>query len=909
MSRLYKFIALMLLVSSSVFAQYTISGKVTSAQTGENLIGANVILKSTAMGAATDENGNFSFAAPAGKYTIAASFIGFEKQEVEINLTNNMVIDFQLKDFQFSMSVTVIADRAREFETPVAFTDIDKKEMEQVLGSRDIPMVLNTSPSVYATLGGGGAGDGRFNVRGFDQRNVAVMINGVPVNDMEWGWVYWSNWDGVGDAAGSIQLQRGLSATLLSTPSIGGSMNLLSEPTSQTFGIRLKQEFGTNKFLKTALSASSGLIDGKWAFNLNVVRKTGDGLADKAWTDAWAYYFGAAYNINNNHRIELYALGAPQRHGQRRYALNIGNYDHDFALGLKGPKGYDPDALLTTDNPTGKFRELGLSYNPNWNVLNPDFDLGDEYWNGGTHERYATDYLNEIENYFHKPQVNLNWYGKFTDSFSLYTTLYYSGGLGGGTGTLGNIRYDYTNYQRIPDWNATIQNNINDGTKGSRAILRNSVNNQWSIGAISKAIFQVNENISAQFGVDWRTGKVFHFREVRNLLGNDFIDLSRPYSETRISSKSDFWVGDDFIRRLGDKIDYDFENTIDWLGFFGQAEYTSEKMSMFGIVGWNMKKYTYLNHFLDDGSGNELTSESDNLSGYQVKAGMSYRLTKNIMVYANGGYVSSVPIFDNVINDRTGFVITDTENELFISAEGGLEYHTSTFGAKVGYYYTQWKDRATTETARVTQDTEGMILISGMDQQHTGLEYEFHYQPVEFFRLDVAGWFGDWYFTDDVYATYKDYSGGGAQDVEFNAYVKDLKVGDMPQTGLAVTLSVMPIRGMRAALQFNTYRDHYAKWEPFDRTNPNDREQSWKIPAYSVADFHFNYDLPFEFSGVGIQVFAHVFNLFDEIYISDATDNSSYNAYTANGKNHSADDAEVYMGLERYYNFGIRINY
>ena len=87
--------------------------------------------------------------------------------------------------------------------------------MEFRLGSQDLPMALNLTPSVYATQQGGGAGDARINVRGFNQRNVAVMINGVPQNDMENGWVYWSNWDGVADASHSIQMQRGLSAVNL----------------------------------------------------------------------------------------------------------------------------------------------------------------------------------------------------------------------------------------------------------------------------------------------------------------------------------------------------------------------------------------------------------------------------------------------------------------------------------------------------------------------------------------------------------------------------------------------------------------------------------------------------------------------------------------------------------------------
>ncbi len=120
----------------------------------------------------------------------------------------------------------------------------------------------------------------RINIRGFDQRNIAIMINGVPVNDMENGWVYWSNWDGVGDATSSIQIQRGLSAVNLATPSIGGTMNVITDPTAAKFGGKFKQEFGNDAFLKSTLVANSGLIDDTWAVSAVVVKKTGDGLID-----------------------------------------------------------------------------------------------------------------------------------------------------------------------------------------------------------------------------------------------------------------------------------------------------------------------------------------------------------------------------------------------------------------------------------------------------------------------------------------------------------------------------------------------------------------------------------------------------------------------------------------------------
>lgn len=200
----------MLFFTTALLAQdYTITGVVTSSSSGEKLEGANIVLKGTTIGTASDENGKYSISAPAGEYTIACSYIGFTKVEQDINLNKNLELNFSLKDYQFTLNVTVIADRAKERETPVAFSNVEKRGMEMRLGSRDIPLALNITPSVYATPQGGGAGDSRINLRGFNQRNVAIMINGVPVNDMENAWVYWSNWDGVGDATASIQIQRG----------------------------------------------------------------------------------------------------------------------------------------------------------------------------------------------------------------------------------------------------------------------------------------------------------------------------------------------------------------------------------------------------------------------------------------------------------------------------------------------------------------------------------------------------------------------------------------------------------------------------------------------------------------------------------------------------------------------------
>ncbi len=896
----------------SLFAG-SIAGKVTAKATGQPLVGANVYLKGTTFGAATDEDGMYYIKVDDGTYTLVCDYVGYAVEQVEIEVKGDVKHDFALTEYLFAKTIEVMADRAKERETPVAFTNVEKEAMEVRLGSRDIPLVLNTTPSVYATQQGGGAGDARVNVRGFNQRNVAIMINGVPVNDMENGWVYWSNWDGVGDATASIQVQRGLSAINLATPSIGGTMNVITDPTQATPGLKFKQEYGTGMFLKTTLVANTGLIANKFAFNAAVVRKTGDGLVDKAWTDAWAYYFGATWNVNENNRIELYALGAPQRHGQNLYKQNIAVYDSAYAASLDD---YDPAAF-------NKFKEQGRTFNQNWAPVSASYK-GKQAWNESTGERYSSNFINERENFFHKPIVNLNWYSNITDNMTLFNVVYYSGGHGGGTGTYGkvyrrdangnlggqNYKFYYGPSPWIYDWDETIK--MNSGPAGdyyvdkkkltkvdgqSLGILRNSRNNQWTIGAISKANYKVSDNLKATFGIDWRKAEIEHYREVRDLLGGKFyIDNSDEFHPNRQAG-------------LGDKVAYYFTNTVDWIGGFGQMEYSKDRTTMYGMAGYSGIKYSYTNHFKKDANGKELTAETDMITGFQVKGGVSYRSSAQTTVYANAGYVSKVPIFDDVIDDYNGIKNDNYKNSTFTSIEFGINYTSMNreLVLKSNVYYTKWNNRTFRKSSFPFEGEEYLVYLSGVNQEHIGIEFEGAYQPSQLWRLDFAGSIGHWAYTKDVHGEARFVESG--LRIPYNFYIRDLMVGDAPQTQFALAGSVFPIKGLSTQLVFKYYARYWADFNPFDRTDITDRAQSWRVPNYNVMDLHILYTLPFHLYGVKFQLFGHVYNILDQLYIQDATDNSQYNAYTSNGKTHSADDAEVFMGLPRFFNIGINVRY
>ena len=908
----YRNLIVSIMMMTGLFAQ-SIVGTVIDSDS-KPLEGANIVVVGTELGGVSDKDGSFKIDVPTGTYDVTASFIGYT------SVTNSVVVGDIVSSVNFILEfsylglsdVEVLASRASE-NTPVAYTTVDKEEMAFRLGSQDIPMSLNTTPSVYATQQGGGAGDARINVRGFNQRNVAVMINGVPQNDMENGWVYWSNWDGVADAAQSIQMQRGLSAVNLATPSIGGTMNIITDPASAEKGGKFKQEAGDGGFLKTTVNYNTGLIGDKLALSGTVVRKTGDGIIDGTWTDAWAYYFGSSYQMDENNRFELYAIGAPQRHGQNLYKQNIATYSQELAGSIDG---YDVLAFQEGE----KFEtEAGRFYNQSWAPVDPSY-TGQQYWymyGARTTNRFNSNFLNERENFFHKPLVNLNHFMTINDKTRLSSVLYWSGGSGGGTGTYGSVSRTpavegnawYRSSPWAWDWNAEIEQNrtnidadYSDTEKRSTGILRNSINRQNTYGLISKLNYDVSEELEVQFGIDWRTAGIEHAREVRDLLGGDYyVDFA------------DDNAPDGKVVRLGDEIAYFNSTTVDWIGGFVQGNYETEKVNLYGMGGLSSIKYSYQDHFTVD---NEVI-KADAISTFQVKGGGLYRLNDGLSVFGNAGYVEKPPIMDNVIY-YDGTVATDPANEKFISTEAGLNYSGRKAAVKVSAYNTDWLDRNLVKSVETGQGSSGdtdLIFLKGVNQKHQGLEIETKLMPHEMVEIDLVASFGKWKFDGDADGTYQEQEYNddnqviGVQTTEYSYALDGLFVGDMPQTSYIFGLTLKPVKGLRLQALYKTYDKNYSDWSPAAREvdeDGADRTQVWEAPGYSKLDLHASYDLP-SVGGLDLTLNAHIFNALDEVFVQDAVDNSKYNGY--GDKLHLPHNAEVFLGTPRYANIGLTVNF
>lgn len=911
---------LLLLLVSPVFllAQTgVLKGTIYDAKTGETLIGANITY-APGKGTVTDVNGRYTLELDYGTYNLSITYVGFEPKEREVTIDQpEITTDFELSYVTLT-AVEVVGDIARARETPVAFSTIQPKTLQEELASQDIPLILNSTPGVYATQQGGGDGDSRINIRGFNQRNVAVMLDGIPVNDMENGWVYWSNWFGLDVVMRSTQVQRGLGASKLAIPSVGGTINLQTKGIGAKRNVRIKQEVGDNGFLRTSFGYTSGQLKGGWGVTAAGSYKRGNGWVDMTWTEGWFYFLRIDKNLGN-HRLSLKAMGAPQEHGQRSYKKSIAEFDSAYAV----EQGISPDEFLA-----GKPVNLGIKYNPNWGELDR-YRVDDE----GNIISNGVEKLSSKHNYYHKPMFSLSDFWNVNDRLYISNIVYLSIGNGGGTGlenstsTLPNGQVDF---QSLYDAN---YNNPFNPNRESDGILRSAINNHFWYGLLSTFNYELDDNFTLSGGIDLRSYKGEHYREVYDLLGGNFF----TNGENNLNENEP-----DTLRKVvGDIIGYHNDGLVRWGGLFGQVEYKKEKISAFINLTISNSGYKRIDYFkpkmlelpdttlrigyndviqyngqtYDRNSPGLKYLESDWhwILGGTVKAGVNYNINDNMNAFMNLGYLSKAPRFNNVF-DYDNNLFRDIENENVQAIELGYSYYNSRMTLNLNGYYTIWENKpADSPPGYPDEDGEFYrVNINGMDALHKGIEVEFAYKVLDNLMYEGLLSAGDWKWTSADSARVYDDNQVLKFVVPFDA--RGIYVGDAAQFQTRHSLRWEVIDDLYVKGSVTYFGKHYSDFDPldFDRDlNPwafdenGDPRQSWKVPNYYLVDLHAGYG--FQFRGIYFNLRGSVLNLLDEKYISDANNNDSYVGQSFN--DFDAKSAAVFFGLGRRWNISLQASF
>ncbi len=289
----------------------TIEGRVKDARSGLPLPSTNVLLLPGQRGVATAFDGTFEFrSVEQGSYTLRASFVGYETIDVPVTVgTGAAQVTIALRQAAMpGPEIEVSAIRARQRETPATFSDVDLRTLREQYTVQDVPVLLADLPSaMFYSESGNGMGYTYLRIRGFDQRRLAVMVNGIPQNDPEDHNVYWLDFVDLLGSTDQIQVQRGAGSAFYGPPAIGGSINVVTGDFVNEKGIRLSSGYGSYNTRRSALAVGSGLIDNTYSFFGRLSSVASDGYRDHSGMKASAYYVSATrYDANLSTRINLY---------------------------------------------------------------------------------------------------------------------------------------------------------------------------------------------------------------------------------------------------------------------------------------------------------------------------------------------------------------------------------------------------------------------------------------------------------------------------------------------------------------------------------------------------------------------------------------------------------------------------
>ena len=838
------------LLSLPALAQTTFSirGRVLDKVTGETLPGATVQVTGGGQntGGGADGDGAYKIPnLPAGTYTVQASFVGYKPSTQTVKIaTQSVVVTFSLGSDNASLGeVQVVATQAQERETPVAFSAVNEVKLRETLSNRDLPMILNETPGVYATQGGGGTGDSRINVRGFDQRNVAVLINGVPVNDMENGSVFWSNWD-LGDVTKSLQVQRGLSASKISVPAVGGTINVLTKGFDDKKSVLARVETGSNNYQKYSLMLSSGQLKGGWAVTVYGSRRTQDGWVDHAFDDAWTY-FGTISKRAGKHNMSLTGLGSPQSHGQRGFTPDaVGIYSNEKAreIGAKVQTGGDQ----------------GFNYNPFWGTL-------DRYTLDGNGNRisHGQEVVNTRTNYYHKPQINFNDLWQVTDRLFVSTVAYASYGNGGSS----------QGFSAISGQNAVqavYDANYNSPKREASNFLINTVNSHRWYGFVVGGDYLLNDKLTLSAGVDGRDYTGLHYTEIRDLLGGNYATNSADANAVR-----------DTPLHEGDKINRNYDGKTRWLGGYSQLEYKTPLLSavISGTVSQvGYKRIDYFKKRLADGSNVE--TDWTRINGYSVKAGLNYNLTEHDNIFANVGYNSKVPLFTGVFTP-TGIHYNDVKPEGITSAEIGYGITYPSMKVTLNAYYTLWANK-TSNSPGTLEGKPILNSVRNVNARHMGVELSVAQEISRRLQLNAAISLGDWRWTGQGLLTQTLEDGTPVNNIDQPVFLNGVHVGDAAQNQFQIGLRYEPFRGAFIRPSFLLFSKYYAAFNPENILESASSTDSYRLPTSRNLDLHMGYDFkPMVGGKVRIGLKGSILNVLNEFYFTDVSNSSNSNTNVA----------------------------
>lgn len=690
---------LLLLLSVSVHAQNgTITGHVTDATEQKGLSKVLVILMPGGDEAYTDENGNYSFPGkPYGNYTVKVFANSYRSVETTITLDQP-----EVKVGEMMMQKDLINDVSNNDAIVPVVTLSDDDSQQNSTGDNNVAGVLSASRDVFVSNSSFTFGQMRFRYRGYSGGEFQVYMNGIPMNELDNGQVYWNNWGGLNDMFRFSDNSYGLEPTTFSFGEIGGANNIDIVAARQRKQLRVSYSASNRSYTHRVMATyTTGMLKGGWAFSVSGSwRGAPQGYFPGTFYDSWAYFFSASKKFGKNHTLSLTTFGVPTRRGKTLPSVQeaqylTGDVYYNPTWGNQQGKmrnantfnGFQPTFILTHDwnitekstlNTSASF-QFGTTGNTRLNWFNAPDPRPDYY-------RYLPSYITDStlqeqvrQQYLNDPSLlQVNWDHMYQVNYGNQDTIYNADNTPGNTVT--GLRSLYVIESRKED-------------------LKEFSFNTYYNNAIS-------DHFSLSAGLLYQMQVIRYYRTIEDLLGGDyFVDLNQfaefDFLGNDTAAQNDL---DNFnhIVRAGDEYGYNYEMHQHKGQAWIQGRFSFKRVDFFLSAKVDIDAYwrngLYRSGLFPTTSKGE--SEKFTFVSPFVKGGITYKINGRNYIFVNGAFGLRAPSVNDVfLSAQTrNSTVSNITQQTVITAEGGYLLTAPKIKARAVGYITYALDGIKTMT-------------------------------------------------------------------------------------------------------------------------------------------------------------------------------------------------------------------
>lgn len=721
--------------------------------------------------------------------------------------------------------VEVEAEDTLETNTPVFVTTLDDGENSS--GSAgNISGLLQSSRDVFAATAGFNFSAARFRIRGYQSDKTMILLNGIPMNDLETGRGTWYRWGGLNDVTRYSETKNWLTDNPYHFGGIGGYSNIDSKATGVRKGSRLSYA-STNRAYSHRLmyTIGTGMQKNGWAFAMSLsTRYSQEGYVEGTFYQAYSYFLAAEKKINASHSLNLSILGAPTLRGKSSISVNE-------AYELTGDPFYNsywgyqtkPDGSRTKRNSRVADSHM------------PIIALSHE-WKTSEKSRLKTSVYSSFGKY---GQTALNWYDAQDPRPDYYKYLpsYYEG-----INDPLNAQRMYNNWQnpatRQVQWDNLYYANskniftfkdengniIEEGLR-SKYIVENRWNNLMS-GGLS-TLYSVNiDKVSIHTGIYLQTQRNHYFNTIEDLMGGDFwVDVNQFAEQDFIdpqAAQSDLQNPNRVVRE-GDVFANNYYIYNHTATVFSQVNYTTKKVDYYAALELSGEQF-YREGIFQTGLFPENSlgkSEVNNFLNYAVKGGATYKVSGRQYITANAAYQTEAPTSRAAfISPRTrNGTVENLTNETIYTGDINYILRYPKLKMRFSYYYTERKD-AIWSRSFYHDEYRSFVnyVMQDVDYLHHGLEFGIDGDIYGGVSANAVVAYGQHLYNSrpsaSIYVDNSDELLARDQTV----YLQNYKIGGMPQSAASFGLKYNGKKYWFAGANVNYFMDIYLDPNPDRRT-------------------------------------------------------------------------------------------